>query len=355
MRLFLTSLVVAGFPALAYGGSLPLLEIAVEGTRYEGAAVHWNEDMVWWLGRDGRVETFDPNRVTDFRQLGPQFRGYSSGEMRSNLLKEFPGYTVTGTGHYLVCHSPQTQAGYAQIFEEIYRSFTHYFTVRGFTVERPSVPLVAILLPDRTRFEQYAAREGTRVPRDVVGFYLRQSNRIALYDATAGGSVPALQGQNAETMIHEATHQVAFNVGLHDRFAENPTWVVEGLAMLFEAPGVWNPRANPNPASRLNRDRLDHFRQYAARGRARGSLQAFVESDESFRSAPLDAYSEAWALTCYLVETRRERFAGYLRQVAGRERGSSYSAADRLADFKSAFGEDLDLLEANYLRFIAAL
>src|SRR5262245_20690259 len=32
-----------------------------------------------------------------------------------------------------------------------------------------------------------------------------------------------------DTMIHEATHQVAFNTGLHSRLGCNPKWVVEGL------------------------------------------------------------------------------------------------------------------------------
>ena len=41
----------------------------------------------------------------------------------------------------------------------------------------------------------------------------------------------------SDTIIHEATHQTAYNVGVHARFADQPRWLVEGLAMMFEAEG----------------------------------------------------------------------------------------------------------------------
>ena len=36
------------------------------------------------------------------------------------------------------------------------------------------------------------------------------------------------------TVVHEATHQMAFNCGLHTRYADIPVWVSEGIAMYFE-------------------------------------------------------------------------------------------------------------------------
>ena len=43
---------------------------------------------------------------------------------------------------------------------------------------------------------------------------------------------------------------------------------------------------------------------------------------------------------------------GHRREAGG---GSQRAAAQRLADFKSVFGGDLKMLEANYLRFIEGL
>src|SRR5213076_2929676 len=80
--------------------------------------------------------------------------------------------------------------------------------------------------------------------------YSIQSNRIVLYDLTAGpDSRPAKTldditrkiGQspfNVATVVHEATHQIAFNSGLHTRQADNPLWLTEGMAMYFETPDL---------------------------------------------------------------------------------------------------------------------
>ncbi|MCA9072184.1 MAG: hypothetical protein KDA84_24830, partial [Planctomycetaceae bacterium] len=59
--------------------------------------------------------------------------------------------------------------------------------------------------------------------RGLMGYYLRTSNRVALFDPGDGknnvSSTPtvapkfmeaSIEGSLADTMIHEATHQVAF-------------------------------------------------------------------------------------------------------------------------------------------------
>ena len=40
---------------------------------------------------------------------------------------------------------------------------------------------------------------------------------------------------NADTIIHEAAHQTAFNTGVHTRCGDSPRWLVEGLGTMFEA------------------------------------------------------------------------------------------------------------------------
>src|SRR5436190_8860041 len=72
------------------------------------------------------------------------------------------------------------------------------------------------------------------------------------------------QGSLKDTMIHEATHQVAFNTGLHSRIGENPRWVVEGLATVFEAPGVRNSGGGNGPArTRINHERFMTFGDFS--------------------------------------------------------------------------------------------
>jgi hypothetical protein len=156
-------------------------------------------------------------------------------------------------------------------------------------------------------------------------------------------------------MTHEGTHQAAYNTGLHSRIGANPLWMVEGLATVFEAPGVRNSRANSGVKSRINADRLIWFGIFAKERRKPKSLETFLAGDDLFRTNPLDAYSQAWALTFYLFETRPREYAQYLRTVAARNPLEDYTPQARVADFQRTISKDLKVFEAEFLRFIAGI
>jgi hypothetical protein len=124
-----------------------------------------------------------------------------------------------------------------------------------------------------------------------------------LFDVTAG-SAKRDWSENAETIIHEATHQTAYNTGVHRRFAPTPRWLVEGLATMFEAPGVWNARYDHTQADRINRGRLEGFRKFAAANRQPGWLATLLTTDRAFQTDPEAAYAESWALSFYLCESQ---------------------------------------------------
>ena len=97
---------------------------------------------------------------------------------------------------------------------------------------------------------------GSPARAGVLGFYSPTSNRVTLYDQGAGASNRRAWQQNEATIIHEATHQMAFNTGVHNRFAPTPRWLAEGLGTMFEAPGVWDWRNHNQLSERINRGRL---------------------------------------------------------------------------------------------------
>jgi hypothetical protein len=164
----------------------------------------------------------------------------------------------------------------------------------------------------------------------------------------------SVNAETKDTIIHEATHQLAFNMGLHSRVGETSLWVVEGLATVFEAPGIRNSSANLGAKTRINHDRYVWFGNFQKERRKPKSLEAFIASDDFFKSNPLDAYSQAWALTFFLVETRSRQYARYLQITSARNPFAEYPPEAREADFKQAFGSNLVLLEAEFLRFIAS-
>ena len=101
---------------------------------------------------------------------------------------------------------------------------------------RAVVSALGIVYKNRSDFARHSTMQGA-LPNGVVGYYDRNSNRINLYDMGERAE-GANWRRNAAVLIHEATHQMAFNTGVHSRFCPPPTWLAEGLAMLFEAPGV---------------------------------------------------------------------------------------------------------------------
>ncbi len=332
-----------------------MMEVELGGNHIEGTPLDYSDRNVSLLARDGRLWNFKPQEAKDFHQTTTHFQGYSAGEMRSHLERELgSNYEIATTRHFVVAYPRSQPAPWADRFEDLYNSFIHYFSVRGFTPKEPEFPLVAIVWKRQEDFLRYAAQEGMTPSKDLLGFYLPVSNRITLYDVN-GGKTGKDWTENAETIIHEATHQTAFNTGIHNRFAPQPRWLAEGLATMFEAPGVWNSRTYTRQQDRINQGRDKQFQEYVATRRKPGSLQELISSDRVFDRDSAAAYAEAWALTFYLVETQPLEYAKLLARIAERPSFKAYTSAERLADFTAVFGENFPLLDAKFLRFMEEL
>jgi hypothetical protein len=317
----------------------------------EGLPLLWTKTDAAVLANDGRLWQFERSEITDFERTRESFRGQSLVKMRSDLQREF-GSTceVSAAGRYLVVH-PRGQGGeWSQRFDELYRSFKMFFGVRGFQLREPEFPLVAVILGSKDDLYRFARREKTNLQPGILGYYSPRSNRVAMYDVTAGKSAAAWHA-NAETIIHEATHQTAFNTGVHSRFAQPPVWVAEGLGTLFEARGVWDPRSSGSQADKVNRDRLTQFRGFLAKHKTETLVQ-LVTNDKLFRTHADMAYAEAWALTYFLSQTRPGKYSEYLARTAQRPQFEKYSSTQRVADFTAVFGDNFRLLDAQFLEFM---
>ena len=362
-RLILRGLLVAiilPFLAVALVAAGPpprfMFELTVHGKYVEGAPLTWNDQKVSLLSRDGQLWEFAPDDAVNYRKTASYFAPYSSRDMQERLEGEFGRrMDVTSTGHYLVAHPAGQAAVWAQRFEQMYGEFVHNFGVRGISTQQPEVQLVAIVWTRQEDFLQYAARDGARISNDVLGYYSPKTNRVTLFDIGAGKTTAADWRQNASTVIHETAHQVAFNTGVHNRFAPTPRWLAEGFGTMFEARGVWDPQTYPRQSDRINRGRLAQFRQYAATRHKTGMFQELIASDRLFEQDVAAAYANSWALTFYLAETQSRAYAEYLKRVAARPAFAAYPAPQRVADFTASFGDDWQMLDARVSRFIEEL
>jgi Protein of unknown function (DUF1570) len=357
ITLLLTVSFVAGcWPSAVAVGAMSddMVEGTIQGKRIEGVLIGLGRQPLELLGRDGQLWPLEPNQASTFQKTNSRFRPYPPSELRAALLRELGNkYEVTGTSHYMIAHPRGQQSRWAEHFEDLYRSFIYYFSVRGLEPATPALPLTGIVCLNRGEFDRLAADHVGGAP-GVQGYYDPRSNRLTLYDMGGNGD-SANWHRNAAVLIHEATHQMAFNTGIHSRYVPPPAWLAEGLATLFEAPGVCDSHNHTQMADRVNRDRLRAFQRFVAPRHRPEVLSAIVSSDDLFHANRQAAYAEAWALSFYLTETEPRKYAQYLKRTGSRPPFRKYAAAERTADFTAVFGGDWRMLEARFLRFMAGV
>jgi hypothetical protein len=349
--------IVAGMliAAPATAASLPApmtMEALVHGQRIEGMPLAWSSAKVYLLQRDGAMAEFVPSDAQNYHKNSEGFSPYPQNMLRGMLEREFgPQFEVTGTGHFLVVHPKGQSQTWAQRFEDMYRSCVMYFSVRGFKLSDPQFPLVAIVFANKDDFHHYAAKDTVPADAGLLGYYSPYTNRVALFDIGDGRANSAQWQQNFSTVLHEASHQTAFNTGIHSRWSPPPRWVAEGLGTMFEAKGVADSRTYTSQQDRINRGRLKDFKALLPKYKPE-ALTEMISSDHQFERDPINAYAQAWAFTFFLVEQMPRDYARYLEKTASRPPFAPYSSAARLKDFTDVFGENLALLDAHFLRFI---
>jgi hypothetical protein len=320
---------------------------------------------------DERLELVQPATI---RGRTPLDRAVTESprDLGRRILGELPpGFDLHVTRHYVICFD--TSRAYAQwcgaLFERLHDAYMNFWRQAGFKTTPPPRPLVVVIFADRQRYEAFAARDLGAATDRVVGYYNLMTNRVTTFDLTGSATLARPAGQAAAragleilsrpeaagmvaTLVHEATHQMAFNAGLHQRLAPVPLWVSEGVATYFETPDLAHDRGWKGIGN-VNRQRLDRF----LAGQEPGWLERIVRDDEPFRrpDEALDAYAQGWALTFFLMQTRKAAFVDYLQAIAAKSPLVDDSPEDRLADFRAAFHAAPGDLEEAVLRHLSRL
>ncbi len=300
---------------------------------------------------DGRIWTFQPDQIISRESDLDELQPIDAAEMSRRLQTQLPGgFRIYNTTHYIIAHN--TNEAYARtvgtLFEQLYRGFFTYWKNQKWDLDEPRFPLVAVVFGDRAAFLKHAEAEIGEMARSIIGYYHLESNRMVTY------RVPNLE-RNIATIIHEATHQLAYNCGVQTRFADNPMWVSEGLAMFFEAPDFRNPRGW-RTIGRVNEVNLARWKRYLPQ-RPGESLLTLLADDRRFRGggSTESAYAEAWALTYFLLKTRRDDYVRYLQRVSEGKPLVACSEQERIAMIEDVFGDsiaELDQQFVNYMRRI---
>jgi hypothetical protein len=325
--------------------------------------------------QDGVLYLLEAGQTLSRKRLDETFTPLTSAEMAEGLLAELPaGFRSHTTAHYVVCYN--TSRAYAQwtssLLERLHKAFTNYWRNKGLDVREPEFPLAVLVFADRPMYERHSRDDLPGGVGNIVGFYSLRSNRVNMFDLSGTEAVRGTAGPRSSTsrrgslreinqmlsqpaavplvatIVHEATHQIAFNCGLSTRYADIPLWLCEGMAVYFEAPDLTSTRGWQG-IGRVNYARLTTFRENLHQWQE-GSLVRLLRDDRRFREprTATNAYADAWALNYYLIKYRPREYQAYLQALAEKPPLVQDGPDTRLAEFRQHFG-DLHKLEREFL------
>lgn len=321
---------------------------------------------------DGVLWTIERGDIVSRKKLDEPFKPLSTKELSERLISEMPAeFRTYTTPHYVVVYN--TSRTYTQwtssLLERLYKAFTNYWEGQGIELHEPEFALPVFLFANRQQYDQASRDDLPGGTGSIIGFYSLRSNRVNMFDLTG---VEAVRGSGnrgsikeinlmlsqpaavplVATVVHEATHQIAFNCGLQRRFADIPLWQCEGMAVYFEAPDLTSTRGWRG-IGRVNYPRLETFRNNLPNWQT-GSLQSLLRDSRRLRDpkTAADAYADAWALNYYLIKYQPKAYTDYLKALANKRPLIDDTPDARLAEFQAHFGE-LGKLEQEFLKQMA--
>jgi hypothetical protein len=337
------------------------------------AVVEAADGGILFEGVDGVLWSIERNELQGREKLDAPFKPLTAAELSEQMLAELPtSFRSYSTPHYVICYD--TSRAYAQwtgsLLERLYKAFTNYWQRQGLDLHEPEFPLGVVVFADRQSYDQASREDLPNGTGNIIGFYSLRSNRINMFDLT-GSEAVARQNSGANrrgsmreinqmlsqpaatplvaTIVHEATHQIAFNCGMQTRYADIPLWLCEGMAVYFEAPDLAS-RSGWQGIGRVNYPRLDKFRANLPNWHD-GSLEEMLRDSKRFRDphTAVDAYADAWALNYYLIKFAPKAYTAYLKDLSEKRPLIEDKPQKRLAEFQNHFG-DLRKLEQDFLK-----
>ena len=293
------------------------------------------------------------------------------------LLEEFgEGFQVKKTEHFVfVSNASESYVDWCgRLFESLEEGFRQYARRNAMELTDSGQPLIVVIFARQTEFIKYAAVE-TGAPDKLAAYYNMQTNRVALYDLShvegSGFSQPSRRHRstlaetreilsrpnaafNVATVVHEATHQLAFNRGVFLRTGPMALWAAEGLSLVFETPtgfatqDGWRFRGTlPKNERMINlfRAKIDSMAD---------PFRTIVAQDKFYQNLE-GSYAASWALFYYLYKKNPNALAKYMRHIASKSPYTVYPAEERLKDFEEFFGSDWEKLTDAVTRYVKRL
>ena len=316
--------------------------------------------------QSGRIHQLKADQVLELRQLPDPYIRLPPDQLAAHLLSEIgDGFAVTETEHYLICSdaSELYTEFCSRLLEKVHTEFRKLFEQSSIRLNTVSDKLPVIIFRNAERFQQFARRQHPETDfTDVPGYYSVRDNQMLIAAASGDRAFRSHSDvirelrqspRQAETIVHEAVHQLAFNTGLQIRYADNPMWLSEGLAVYFESV---NGRSNTTLWSRPGEPNRLHLPGFQAaiidQNRLRLPLAELLASDNAFLSSEklADAYAESWMLTHYLIHNHRPAFDRLLTKLSHQTPLIAVPPAVRASQITDEIDQSPSELELNLIR-----
>ena len=300
------------------------------------------------------------------------FRPFTADELLHRLRQGWlVDFHVLQTPHYLIFY--QSSRSFAEQssrwLEDLYRRLLEVFSKHQIPVHEAEFPLVAVIYRNEAQF-----RASKTVEPEVQALYEIFTNRIYFYESSdRDQNAPEVSAlRKPQTVVHEGTHQVLQNIGVHPRLSAWPIWLVEGLAEYCATPAsspkggkpTWDGLGMISGLHLATIRELEDPLSSTIRGRdARSRLpvrepgKPLVESLIRKTQLTPTEYALAWAMTHYLAFKRQDDFVEYLKAMSQIPPLDPRSPEDHVAEFQKAFGSDLAKIDraiSVYLKKLAA-
>ncbi|HLJ10824.1 MAG TPA: DUF1570 domain-containing protein [Planctomycetaceae bacterium] len=335
------------------------------------------------------------------KQMDKPLPENSSTEKRLRSIVNRPKMRIEKSNHFILLHDTDAkpEPGHRKtrakerldLLEKVYESFLLLFHAQDVQLDIPTERMMVVLFKEEPDFRDYAVGLHPSMA-SAAGFWEQIRNVSYFYDHGTTKTFKALQKAQAEmhkiakdarkmkgggdlirlvktldllieeekensdvtVVSHEATHQMAGNTGLLPRHVEIPSWVHEGLATYFEAPGD----ATWAGIGAVNEERLAFYRVLEP-DRVHSNID-FIVGDQIFDYAAniygiLHGYAQAWALTHFMLENHTKEFVSFYRMLGEMPPDVPMSPELLTQLFSRVFGSDHKSLDQEWRSYMRTL
>ncbi len=361
-----------------------------DGTEHYGTLISYRNGSLTFrefFGSEGVLEKQIPRaEIAALKEYEEPIPKISLQDVR--LQMEYPDFNLTRFGHYTIL----TDAPYFQVADSVKaleKLYAQYMEELGELIRFPQGQggLQVIFFSSEEQYREHQRRDAPEL-EDSAGYYSPLEDRMVVFnqlhsdrsrevraDVEAELRNMLARARSAEeraeierirdevqaqmraqgemetiaTLRHEGAHHMSFTHGIHSWIHTENAWLIEGLAVYFEAdpPGEL-PISHISALIRLQQEeRVPRLAQLM------NIRQPSQFADELPGVLPHEAYSLSWSLFHYCMTQHRSAFMGYLRSLQDPPRLGSFMKVPRELRLADALGMTPDELEAAWRRHMA--